>query len=147
VKFIFLFIFILLIQINYVYAENTGSVAYSCDDWLEVRQEQTEASTLYWFNGFISAYDKYEYTGKHPQGVLKNIKQASVSNWLDEYCLSNKKETLQGAIESLIKEKKPMVKACSVKKQSGRPCIPYKEKIAVKGQENPVIRSKWKFWE
>jgi hypothetical protein len=146
-KYIYLIIISLAVHTSCAYAENRDSVASSCSDWSKVRQEQSEATTLYWFNGFISAYNKYKYTGKHPKGVLKNNSQENISIWLDEYCLLYKGETLQSAIESLIEEKKPMVKACSVKKQSGRPCIPYDGKIATKDPRNPAIKSKWKFWE
>ena len=55
---------------------------------------------------------------------------------------------LQGAVESLIDEKKPIVKACAFKKSSGRPCIPYEEKMDEQEQKTVISKkNNWKFWE
>jgi hypothetical protein len=147
-KFIFSVLFLMLMHNQYGYAEKFAPIASSCGEWVKVRQNGSEKVTLYWFDGFISAYNKYEYTGKHPQGVLKNIGQKNISSWLDKYCLSNTGDTLQGAVESLIDEKKPIVKACAFKKSSGRPCIPYEEKMDEQEQKTVIPKkNNWKFWE
>lgn len=147
-KSIFSALFLVLVYSQYAYAEKLDLVAYSCSEWVKVRQNGSEKVTLYWFDGFISAYNKYGYTGKHPQGVLKNIGQKNISSWLDKYCISNKSDTLQGAVESLIDEKKPIVKACAFKKSSGRPCTPFKEKMDEQEQKKVIPKkNNWKFWE
>jgi hypothetical protein len=127
-KSIFSALFLVLVYSQYAYAEKLDLVAYSCSEWVKVRQNGSEKVTLYWFDGFISAYNKYGYTGKHPQGVLKNIGQKNISSWLDKYCISNKSDTLQGAVESLIDEKKPIVKACAFKNQAEDPALLLKKR-------------------
>ena len=147
-KYIFIIVFFVLVSSRFADAGELGSVASTCNEWIKVRQDKSEKLTLHWFEGFVSAYNKYQYTGKHPQGVLKDIKQNDTSSWLDSYCLTNGNASLPNAVESLIDEKKPMVKACAFKKSGGRPCVPYEEKLDSEGQKK--IESKkynWKFWE
>ena len=96
-KSIFSALFLVLVCIVSMHMQKSSLlVASSCSEWVKVRQNGSEKVTLYWFDGFISAYNKYGYTGKHPQGVLKNIGQKNISSWLDKYCLSNTGDTPSG---------------------------------------------------
>ena len=62
-KFIFSVLFLMLMHSQYGYAEKFAPIASSCGEWVKVRQNGSEKVTLYWFDGFISAYNKYGYTG------------------------------------------------------------------------------------
>lgn len=103
------------------------TVASNCQQWIKVRHQSTEQTTLYWLQGFVAAYNEYEYTGRNPQGVLRSSDPIIITEWLDGYCLNNPQSNPQEAVESLIEEKKPEQKACPVKRSSGRPCVPSKE--------------------
>tara|TARA_R110001592_G_scaffold260282_1_gene524772 strand:- start:102673 stop:103116 length:444 start_codon:yes stop_codon:yes gene_type:complete len=122
------------------------TVAQECPQWVDARKQKTEQTTLYWLQGFIAAYNKYEYTGKHKEGVLKSSDPKVIAKWMDDYCQSNPTSNSQEAIESLIEERKPAQKACPVKKSSGRPCIPYEEKEESKTEEEPKKKNKWLIW-
>ena len=98
------------------------NVAESCSEWIEVRQQSTAEPTIYWLQGFVAAYDQYEYSGKHPKGVMGNAKGNDLASWLDGYCQKNSQSNPQAAIESLIEERKPAQKACPVRRSGGRPC-------------------------
>jgi hypothetical protein len=124
-----LFFLLILIPISQVYAQPLNSVANNCGQWGQTRLSQSEQATLTWLQGFVSAYNEYKYKGKHPKGVLGTAAPETIARWVDEYCLENPKGNLQKAVGSIIDKRKPMVKACPLKKSSGRPCIPYKEDL------------------
>jgi hypothetical protein len=138
-----------------VMAEPT-TIAKTCSQWKQIRQQAAEQTTMYWLEGFIAAYNQYEYRGRHPRGVFKTSDQQVIVKWLDDYCQANPNSNPQEAVESLIEEKKPAQKACPVKKSSGRPCIPSKEEdiegeseVGVEGEgENTTTekKNKWLPW-
>ena len=109
-------------------ATESSTAANDCQQWTTVRHQGTEQATLYWLQGFVAAYNEYEYTGRNSKGVLRSSDPKVITEWLDGYCQNNPKSNPQEAVESLIEEKKPVQKACPVKRSSGRPCIPSKEK-------------------
>lgn len=99
----------------------------NCNEWIEARQQNTAEPTIYWLQGFVAAFDQYEYTGKNPKGVMGNAKGNDLATWMDDYCQKNNQSTPQEAIESLIEERKPAQKACPVRRSGGRPCPRAKE--------------------
>lgn len=109
-------------------AAESLTVANNCQQWMTARHQNTEQTTLYWLQGFVAAYNEYKYTGRHSQGVLRSSNPKIITEWLDGYCQNNPKSNPKEAVESLIEEKKPVQKACPVKRSSGRPCIPPREK-------------------
>jgi len=121
------------------------TIAENCQQWKDVRHEKAEQTTMYWLQGFVAAYNEYEYRGRHPEGVFKTSDSTVIATWLDEYCQNNPQSNPQKAVESLIEEKKPPQKACPVKKSSGRPCIPLKEED-VQLEEQPKKKNKWLPW-
>jgi hypothetical protein len=139
------FLLLILLPLSQLHAQPMSPI----EQWDSVRQNQSEQATLYWLEGFLSAYNKYEYTGKHPEGVLHSADPKVITGWLDGYCLSNPQSSPQIAVESFIDEKKLPVKACAIKKSSGRPCIPYEEDLPEDLLEagSPNKKIKWKFWE
>jgi hypothetical protein len=143
------FLLLILLPLSQLHAQPMSPIAKNCEQWDSVRQNQSEQATLYWLEGFLSAYNKYEYTGKHPEGVLHSADPKIITGWLDGYCLSNPQSSPQIAVESFIDEKKLPVKACAIKKSSGRPCIPYEEDLPEDLLEagSPNKKIKWKFWE
>lgn len=130
------------------------NIAENCQQWENTRAQQSEQATLYWLQGFVAAYNEYEYRGKHPDGVFKTSDSAVIATWLDEYCQTNPQSNPQEAVESLIEEKKPPQKACTVRKSGGRPCIPAKEKDENKKElegsekelESNEKKNKWLPW-
>lgn len=122
----FIFTLLAFLPLSQLMAEQL-TVADDCQQWTIVRQQGAEQSTLYWLQGFVAAYNEYEYTGRNPQGVLRSSDPKVITQWLDGYCKNNPKSNPQKAVESLIEEKKPIQKACPVKRSSGRPCIPSQE--------------------
>lgn len=123
------------------------NIAENCQQWENTRAQKSEQATLYWLQGFVAAYNEYEYRGSHPQGVLKTSDPQFISKWLDEYCQINPQSNPQEAVESLIEAKKPPQKACTVRKSGGRPCSKAKEKEesneALKSSEK---KNKWLPW-
>ncbi len=103
------------------------NVVQNCSEWLDARQQNTAEPTLYWIQGFVAAYDQYEYTGKNPNGVMGNAEGNDLATWMDDYCQQNNQSNPQEAIESLIEERKPPQKACPVRRSGGRPCSRAKE--------------------
>lgn len=122
----FIFTLLAFLPLSQLMAEQL-TIADDCKQWTTVRQQGVEQATLYWLEGFVAAYNEYEYTGRNPQGVLRSSDPKVITQWLDGYCQNNPKSNPQKAVESLIEEKKPIQKACPVKRSSGRPCIPSKE--------------------
>jgi len=122
----FIFTLLAFLPLSQLMAEQL-TVADDCQQWTTVRQQGAEQTTLYWLQGFVAAYNEYEYTGRNPQGVLRSSDPKVITQWLDGYCKNNPKSNPQKAVESLIEEKKPIQKACPVKRSSGRPCIPSQE--------------------
>lgn len=120
-------------------------IAETCGQWQQVRQQSTEEATMYWLEGFVAAYNEYEYRGKHPKGVFKTSDPKVISKWLDDYCQNNPDSSPKEAVESLIEEKKPPQKACPVKKSSGRPCIPSQEEEEVEAT-GEAKKNKWLPW-
>jgi hypothetical protein len=98
------------------------NVAENCSEWAEARQQSTAEPTIYWLQGFVAAYDLYEYTGKNPKGVMGSAEGDDLATWMDSYCQKNSQSNPQAAIESLIEERKPAQKACPVRRSGGRPC-------------------------
>lgn len=123
------------------------NIAENCQQWENTRAKQSEQATLHWLQGFIAAYNEYEYRGSHPQGVLKTSDPQFVTKWLDEYCQTNPQSNPQEAVESLIEEKKPPQKACAVRQSGGRPCSKAKEKEeSNEALESSEKKNKWLPW-
>lgn len=107
-----------------------ANIAATCGEWVDARQQHEAQPTTYWLQGFIAAYNEYQYTGKNPNGIMGNAKETDIAKWLDNYCQKHPQSNPQGAIESLIEERKPAEKACPVRRSGGRPCPrPKKEEI------------------
>lgn len=102
-------------------------IAETCDEWIDARQQHTAKPTTYWLQGFIAAYNEYQYMGKNPKGIMGNAKETDIAKWLDGYCQKHSQSYPQEAIESLIEERKPAQKACPVRRSGGRPCPRAKE--------------------
>ena len=130
-----------------VYAEKP-EIAINCQQWLDVRQEKAEQATMYWLQGFVAAYNTYEYRGNHPKGVFKTDDTKVIAKWLDDHCQNKPESNPQEAVESLIEEKKPYEKACPIRKSSGRPCIPSKEEKekTEEATESSEQKNKWLPW-
>tara|TARA_B110000503_G_scaffold126340_1_gene194848 strand:+ start:2724 stop:3203 length:480 start_codon:yes stop_codon:yes gene_type:complete len=144
-----LLLLLALLPLSQLHAQSMSTIAKNCEQWSSARQNQSEQATLYWLEGFVSAYNKYEYKGSHPEGVLHSVNPKIITGWLDGYCLSNLESSPQIAVESFIDEKKLPVKACAIKKSSGRPCIPYEEDLPEDSLAtgSPDKKIKWRFWK
>ena len=80
-----------------------GSGELDCASWT---REQKLASSLAlkdqaWVMGYITAYNRWV---SEERSVLGKRKQGEVIDWVDAFCKANPKETLNGAVESLIFE-------------------------------------------
>jgi len=76
----------------------TIKIADTCNEWTNIRQQQTAGPTTYWIQGFIAAYNQYEYTGSNPKGVMGNSNEADIETWLDNYCQKNTQSNPRTAI-------------------------------------------------
>lgn len=102
-------------------------VSINCPEWVEARQQNNYQNALSWLQGYVSAYNEYEYSGRDPDGVLGTKDSDEVAEWMDNYCKKNEASNPQEAIATLIEKRKHVKNACPVRKQSGRPCIPDEE--------------------
>ena len=103
------------------------TISLDCAEWQKARQENNYHNALSWLQGYVTAYNQYEYTGRDPEGVLGTRDSEAVAQWMDNYCKQHKASTPKEAIESLVEERQHVKKACPVRRQSGRPCIPAEE--------------------
>lgn len=97
-------------------------VSLNCPEWMEARSNGNHQLSLAWLQGFITAYNQYEYSGSDPDGVLGTNDADAVAQWMDNYCQQNTTSNPREAIESLIDQRKHVKKACATRRQSGRPC-------------------------
>jgi hypothetical protein len=111
---------------GYLSAESLN-VSMNCPEWVQARQQNDYQNALSWLQGYISAYNEYEYAGKDPDGVLGTKDADAVAQWMDNYCKQNESSNPQEAIANLIEKRQHLKNACPVRKQSGRPCIPEEE--------------------
>lgn len=109
------------------------NVAMNCPEWQKSRQQDSYQSALSWLQGYVAAYNEYAYAGSDPEGVLGTTDSEAVANWMDNYCQQNTSSNPREAIAALIDERKHEKKACPIRRQSGRPCIPAEE------EEKPEI--------
>ena len=80
-----------------------GSGELECGSWT---REQKLASSLAlkdqaWVLGYITAYNRWV---SEERSVLGERKSGEVIDWIDAFCQANPRETLNGAVESLIFE-------------------------------------------
>lgn len=80
-----------------------GSGELDCASWT---REQKLSSSLAlkdqaWVLGYISAYNRWF---SKERSVLGDMSESAAIDWVDSFCQANARETLNGAVESLIFE-------------------------------------------
>ena len=81
-----------------------GAGATSCGTWVEHRKNGTYFPHLNWVLGFVSSYNYYVYIGKRENGVFGTADYNFVSDWMDNYCKDNPRETVYAGTLKLIAE-------------------------------------------
>ncbi len=102
-------------------------VSIDCPEWVAARKQDNYQNSLAWIQGFVAAYNQYEYAGSDANGVLGTHDDNAVAKWMDNYCQENTSSNPREAIESLIDQRKHVKNACPTRRQSGRPCPQEKE--------------------
>ena len=72
----------------------------SCGKYLK-SDKQTKLYFKGWLNGFLSAYNQYQYSGIN---VAASVDSESIDIWLVKYCQENPLSSYYQASQSLIKE-------------------------------------------
>ena len=81
-----------------------GSGQVGCGQWTKQR---TYGGTLtqqdqHWVLGYVTAYNRWV---SKERSVLGDMEVNDIVAWMDEFCGQNPKESLTGAVESLILER------------------------------------------
>ena len=80
-----------------------GSGDLDCASWTREARLSTSLALKdrAWVLGYISAYNRWV---SNERSVLGSRQQREVMGWIDKFCKANPRETINGAVESLIFE-------------------------------------------